>query len=305
MYAHLQRLFGEQVQQNQPLARYTSARVGGAAEILLTVHNAEELAQAVQLLWQADAPFIVLGGGSNVLICDDGLAGVTILNRARAIRIDANTPEPSVWAESGTNFGLLARQLAAQGLGGIQWAAGIPGTLGGAIVGNAGAHGGDMAHDLISAQVLLRSGELVEMSNARLQFSYRSSWFKQHPNQAVILAATLRLRRESPADIQAQMDEWVAYRKRTQPPGASTGSMFKNPPGNYAGRLIEAAGLKGLCSGEAQISPIHANFFVNLGNATAADFATLIRTARAAVQQQFGITLELEVGLLGDWSDML
>lgn len=305
MYAQLQRIFGEQVQQNQPLARHTSARVGGVAEILLTIHSAEELSRAVQLLWQADAPFTLLGGGSNVLISDAGLAGVTILNRARAICIHADTPEPRVWAESGTNFGLLARQLAAQGLGGIQWAAGIPGTLGGAIVGNAGAHGGDMAHDLISAQVLLRSGEQAELPNARLEFAYRSSWFKRHPNQAVILAATLRLRRESSADIQTQMDEWVAYRKRTQPPGASTGSMFKNPPGDYAGRLIEAAGLKGLQCGEAQISPIHANFFVNLGNATAADFASLIRTARDTVQQQFGITLELEVGLLGDWSDRL
>lgn len=303
MFVHLQRLFGEQVQQNQPLARYTSARVGGAAEILLTVHNAEELCRAAQVLWHADQPFTILGGGSNVLISDDGLPGVTIINRARAFRVNPANPEPSVWAESGTNFGLLARQLAAQGLGGIQWAAGIPGTLGGAIVGNAGAHGGDVAHDLISAQVLLRSGEQTELPNERLHFAYRSSWFKQHPNQAVILAATLRLRYEDPAHIQSQMEQWVAYRKCTQPPGASTGSMFKNPPGDYAGRLIEAAGLKGLCCGEAQISTVHANFFVNLGNATAADFASLIRTARAAVYQKFNILLELEVGLLGNWSD--
>lgn len=303
MFAHLQHLFGEQVQQNQPLARYTSARVGGPARILLTVHSAEELSLAARTLWEADEPFIVLGGGSNVLISDEGLPGVTILNRARAFRIHTDTSEPSVWAESGTNFGLLARQLAAQGLAGIEWAAGIPGTLGGAIVGNAGAHGGDIAHDLIFAQVLLRSGEQAELLNADLNFAYRSSWFKQNPNQAVILAATLRLHPEEPARIQAQMDEWVAYRKRTQPPGASTGSMFKNPPGDYAGRLIEAAGLKGLRCGEAQISPIHANFFVNLGNATAADFASLIRTARDAVQRKFGVTLELEVGLLGNWSD--
>ncbi len=134
-----------------------------------------------------------------------------------------------------------------------------------------------------------------------MAYAYRSSRLKKEPGRAVVLGALLKLERSTPEQVQAKLDEYVAYRKRTQPPGASLGSMFKNPPGDYAGRLIEAAGLKGARSGDAQISPVHANFFINLGRATAADLHDLIRLAQATVAEKFGVVLELEIELLGEW----
>ncbi|HEX7974819.1 MAG TPA: FAD-binding protein, partial [Anaerolineales bacterium] len=144
----LQEAFGERLQMGVSLARYTAARVGGPADVLLEVRSADELAQAAELLWSADLPFVVIGGGSNLLVSDAGVRGVVLLNHARRVSFAGQADPPTVWAESGANFGLLARQAAQRGLGGLEWAAGIPGTLGGAVVGNAGAHGGDVAGSL-------------------------------------------------------------------------------------------------------------------------------------------------------------
>jgi len=304
----LDRAFGKQIRREIPLARYTAARVGGPAEVLLEVRSANELAQAVSLLWEEGLDFLLLGGGSNVLVSDAGLRSVVLLNRARKVRFNTAAQPPTIWAESGTNLGLVARQAALRGLSGLEWAAGIPGTVGGAVYGNAGAHGSDMAGNLLVAEILhcmeLRQGQASvreKWDMEKLQLSYRSSVIKRSPGKAVILAALLRLQQGDPAAIEAKMDELVAYRRRTQPPGASMGSMFKNPPGDFAGRLIEAAGLKGLTVGAAQISGVHANFFLNLGKASAADVAALIRQARQAVLDRFGIELELEIEMLGEW----
>jgi UDP-N-acetylmuramate dehydrogenase len=304
----LERAFGKQMRRGVPLAPYTAARLGGPAEVLLEVRSANALAQAVSLLWEEGLDFILLGGGSNVLVSDLGVRGVVLLNRARKVRFDAAAQPPTVWAESGANLGLVARQAALHGLSGLEWAAGIPGTLGGAVYGNAGAHGSDMAGNLRVAEILhckelMQSGAYVreQWSVEKLELAYRSSNLKRSPGRDVILAALLRLQPGDPTAIQVKMDELVAYRRKTQPPGASMGSMFKNPPGDYAGRLIEAAGLKGLTIGGAQISSVHANFFLNLGKATAADVAALVRQARQAVLEKFGIELELEIELLGEW----
>lgn len=307
LLAALQAIFGERFYHNQPLDRYTAARLGGMADYLIEAAHRAELAQAVELLWQHKAPFVILGGGSNTLVSERGVRGVTIINRTRAVKFDQQAEPPRVWVESGANFGALARQAAAHGLGGLEWAAGIPGTVGGAVVGNAGAHGGDMAGNLLVAEILQHGVGRVEWTVERLQYSYRSSALKgmlqAGQPQAVVLAATLQLKRSTPQVVQARMDELVAYRRRTQPPGASMGSMFKNPAGDYAGRLIETAGLKGLQIGEAQISPLHANFFINLGGATAQDVYRLIRTAQQAVRERTGIKLELEVELVGEWTE--
>jgi UDP-N-acetylmuramate dehydrogenase len=232
--------------------------------------------------------------------------GLVIINRARQVRFDAQAQPPTVWAESGANFGLIARQAALQGLAGLEWAAGIPGTLGGAVVGNAGAHGGDIAGNLIVAEILqpvddTKVSARESLSPEQLAFSYRSSLLKRQPGTGILLSALLRLQQSTPQVVQAKIDEFVAYRRRTQPPGASMGSMFKNPPGDFAGRLIEAAGLKGSRQGDAQISPLHANFFINLGSATAADVAGLIQLARQTVAEKFDQQLELEIQLLGEW----
>lgn len=304
----LRKTFGARLQEQAPLARHTAARLGGNADALLEVESAQELADAVWLAWEQGWPLLILGGGSNVLVSDAGVRGLVILNRARQVRFNEQDEPPTVWAESGANFGLLARQAAQLGLGGLEWAAGIPGTLGGAVVGNAGAHGSDMSSNLLLAEILhhprsVQQGEpqRQEWPMQKLEYAYRSSILKRQTNPMVVLAALLRLERSTPDQVQARMDEYVAYRRRTQPPGASLGSMFKNPPGDFAGRLIEAAGLKGARIGDAQISPVHANFFINLGNASARDIRALIELAQDTVLRKFAVALELEIELVGDW----
>jgi len=292
-----------------PLARYSAARLGGPADALVTARSLSELREVVELAWHNGLPHVILGGGSNVLVSDAGVRGLVILNRARRVRFDPAAEPPRVWAESGANFGLLARQAAQRGLGGLGWAAGIPGTLGGAMVGNAGAMGGDMAGNLMLAEILHYRGAGRDVAVAReewtadeMRYAYRSSRVKRSPGSAVVLSATLRLERSTPQVELSRLDELAAYRRRTQPPGASMGSMFKNPSGDYAGRLIEAAGLKGASVGDAQISELHANFFINRGDATAADVRSLIDLAQREVAEQFGVILELEIELIGEWS---
>jgi UDP-N-acetylmuramate dehydrogenase len=283
--------------------------VGGPADALLEVNSANELAQAAEVLWREGLDWFVLGGGSNVLVSDAGVRGVVVLNRARLVYFDETSQPPLVCAESGANFGLVARQAASRGMAGLEWAAGIPGTIGGAVVGNAGAHGGDMAGNLSVAEILQRNPKMQEglpsretWSAERLEYAYRTSLLKRLRGQTVVLRAALRLERSTQEVVQKKIDEYVAYRRQTQPPGASMGSMFKNPPGDYAGRLIEAAGLKGSRVGNAQISTLHANFFINHGQASAADIWTLIKTAQQKVAEQFGVKLELEIELVGQWT---
>lgn len=314
--------FGERLQQDVPLARYTSARLGGPADFFLEVRSAAELAEAVTLLWQAQAPYFIVGGGSNLLVSDAGVRGVVVLNHARAVQFNLEVDTPTVWAEAGANFGALARQAAVHGLSGLEWAAGIPGTLGGAVFGNAGAHGSDLAGNLYLANILQQetlmqnlslsadrsapagsriSAQIQKWGPERFEFAYRSSCLKRRPGQAVVLDACLMLKHSSQAAVQAHMEELGTYRRRTQPPGASLGSMFKNPPGEYAGRLIEAAGLKGMQIGGAQISTMHANFFINSGQATAGDIDALIRLTQQQVAEMFGVNLELEIERIGEW----
>ncbi|MBI3160694.1 MAG: UDP-N-acetylmuramate dehydrogenase [Chloroflexi bacterium] len=297
----LRQTFGARLQENVPLARFTSARMGGPAETLLEAESADDLAEIVSRLWGLDISFRLLGGGSNILVSDRGVRGVVVHNRARAVEWFPERRPPQVRAESGANFGALARQAAQKGLSGLEWAAGIPGTVGGAVYGNAGAHGGDMAANLRLAEVLHRHTGRQKWKMEDLRYSYRSSILKENLGQAVVLAATLDLARSQPAEIEQKMDEYLVHRRRTQPPGASLGSMFKNPPGDYAGRLIEAAGLKGLRVGDVQVSDLHGNFFVNLGEGSAADAYTLIQQTRAQVEEKTGVRLELEVELVGDW----
>jgi UDP-N-acetylmuramate dehydrogenase len=295
----LEERFAGRLEFNQSLAKYTSARIGGSADVLLTAQSAEELAEMASVMWQLEIPFLVMGGGSNMLVSDAGVREVVILNKSRKVRFDAAIP--SVWAESGSNFGALARQAGRKGYSGLEWAAGIPGTVGGAVVGNAGAHGGDTAGNLILAEVLHHTQGRQTWTSKDLKLDYRTSRLKQQPGEAVVLAASFRLTHGQAAEIKEKMEQFLAFRKRTQPPGASMGSMFKNPPGDHAGRLIDAAGLKGFRIGNAQISELHANFFINHGDATAVDVYSLIRKAQHKVSEEFGIQLELEIGLVGDW----
>ncbi|HNB53721.1 MAG TPA: UDP-N-acetylmuramate dehydrogenase [Anaerolineales bacterium] len=296
--ASLQAAFPGRMQFDVPLARYTAALVGGTADAVLEVKSADELAEAVELLWAEDLPFTMMGGGSNMLVSDAGVRGVVLLNRAKKVQFDLETA--TIWAESGANFGALARQAATKALSGLEWAGGIPGTVGGAVFGNAGAHDGDMAHNLIEAEVLTRTGRET-WPVEKFQYVYRSSALKTQPGQCIVLSARLQLGHSTPEAIQAKMDTFLAQRHRTQPPGASMGSMFKNPPGDFAGRLIDAAGLKGTRVGGAEISPLHGNFFINTGQATASDIYALIQLARQTIAEKFGVQLSLEIELIGEW----
>lgn len=299
----VRKLLGDRARENVSLGRYTSARIGGPADFLVAAGSAGELAEMARKLWARDVEFMIIGGGSNVLVADAGYRGVVVLNRARAVRIEPREGEARALVESGAGLATLARQCAARGYKGLEWAATVPGTVGGAVVGNAGAYGGDMARALQMAEILQRGGQRDWVPAKELDYHYRSSLLKKDSVQNVVLAAEFRPRRGSREASQALLEEYVAHRKRTQPPGASIGSMFKNPPGDYAGRLIEAAGLKGLRSGNAEISRVHANFFVNLGGALAADVLQLIRQAHSKVAEMFGVHLELEVELVGDWEE--
>jgi UDP-N-acetylmuramate dehydrogenase len=295
----LRKLFGEQVQENVILAPYTSARIGGPADVLVTVRTADELARAAQACWQNGLPVTLIGGGSNLLVSDKGVRGVVILNKAKAVEFRQGA-EPTVWAESGAVFSNLAHRAAAQGLSGLEWAATVPGTVGGAVYGNAGAFGGDTAHDLIRAEILDAHGR-NRVPAEKLEYGYRTSIFKRSHEIVIILAAEFRLKNGLADEIRNTIDQFTARRKATQPPGASMGSMFKNPPGDFAGRLIEAAGLKGTRIDNAEISTVHGNFFVNSGETKAADIKKLIELAQETVFEKFGVHLELEVELIGDW----
>lgn len=299
--ASLRGLFGSRLKENVPLAGYTSARIGGPADVLLDVRSADELAQAVQALWEMGAPFTLLGGGSNVLVSDRGVRGVTLLNRARAVRFEAKAEPPLVRAESGATLNDIAQRAARQGLGGLEWAASVPGSLGGAVYGNAGAFGGDMAGNLVSVEVLHRQHGRQTWPVEKMEYGYRTSILKRERQSVVILSAALKLARGDVEAIRAKMAENGERRRRTQPPGASMGSMFKNPSGDKAGRLIEAAGLKGTRVGGAEISALHANFFLNTDQTRAADMKALLDLAQKTVFEKFGVLLEPEIELVGEW----
>ncbi|MCC7451262.1 MAG: UDP-N-acetylmuramate dehydrogenase [Anaerolineae bacterium] len=291
-------LVGDRLKINEPLSRYTVARLGGPADALITVETKDLLMRVVYLAWERNWPVRILGGGANVLVSDQGYRGLVVINDARGI---AYEDDGLVTADSGTGLIYLARQTMNRGLSGLEWAISVPGTLGGGIVNNAGAHGGDMAHNLVSAEVLFPRRQPEVWPVERFAYQYRESALKRSKHPFLVSSGTLRLSPGYvPAELHARADEFIAHRKRTQPPGASLGSMFKNPPGDYAGRLIEAAGLKGTQIGGVMISPVHANFFVNVGGGTAEDYVKLIRLAQHTVRDRFGVSLELEVELLGE-----
>jgi UDP-N-acetylmuramate dehydrogenase len=298
----LRKIFGDRLQENVVLANYTTAHVGGPADGLLVATSSNELEEIFTTLWGMQCPVYLLGSGSNVLVSDAGYRGVVVINHARNIKIDMHHTPPNVWAESGANLAGMARQAALRGLSGMEWAATVPGTVGGAVFGNAGAFESDTASNLKMAEILHPFSGKQIWPVEKLEYGYRTSWFKKNPEQAVILSARFELTEDRQEAVQARIDEFSARRRNSQPPGASMGSMFKNPTGDHAGRLIDAAGLRGVRVGGAHISEKHANFFINDETATASDLWVLIQKAQSRVSEAFGVSLELEVELVGDFS---
>lgn len=297
--------FGDDLQLDAALGRYTSARVGGTAEMFLTVTSAAALQQAVELAHNQQIPYFILGGGSNILVADAGVRGLVIMNRARSVTFRHTGAHVICTVESGANLSALARQCIGKGLGGLEWAINVPGTVGGAVVGNSGAHGGDMAGTLRAATVWEPGRGIRIYNNHEMEYGYRSSILKQeHGRQIsrrVILSAELVLAPEATEVLAARAEGFTAHRKQTQPGGATVGSMFKNPENYYAGYLIEAAGLKGYRVGGAHISEKHANFFVNDETASAEDIRALIAEAWNSVREKFDVEMDLEVELVGEW----
>lgn len=302
---------GGRARRAEPLARHTSLCVGGPADLFVKAETVADVVGWVELARRRSLPVVVLGNGSNILVSDRGIRGVVVemgctgWDVAEAEAHLSAEPQAVVTAQAGVSLPALIYQLARQGWGGFEQGIGVPGTVGACVVNNAGAHGWSMADSVLSVLVLGPQGDTYGLRGAALGFEYRGSRFKHQPplEREIVLAADLALRRDDPAALQGRMTEYTAQRRRTQPTEPSVGSMFKNPPGDYAGRLIDAAGLKGRIIGRAQISPKHANFFVNLGGATAADITALIHLARSAVREQFGVSLELEIEPLGDWGE--
>lgn len=293
------------------LAPLTTFKIGGPADLLISVEHVADLVRLIELVRAHAMPYLLLGGGSNILIADAGLRGLVIVNRCRQVL----PPEPAaageedgsvlLAAESGVLLAGLARRAVREGLVGLEWAISVPGTVGGAVVGNAGAHGGCIADNLWQAQVLDGQGVLGTWSGADFRYAYRSSRLK-HPEDAqaagaVVLTAVFRLPRGERAELEDRAARFLAHRRATQPTAASVGSIFRNPPGDYAGRLIEAAGLKGTQVGQAQFSPVHANFLVNLGGAQARDVMAAIHLAQDTIAAQFGVTLVPEILFVGEF----
>lgn len=291
--------FEDAVKENVSLAPYTSARIGGPADVLITVKSKDELANVVEVIWDNNINYTILGGGSNVLVSDKGFRGVVVLNRAKEVKFGLGD-QPQVWCEAGVVVSNLAKRCATKGLASFEWAATVPGTIGGAVYGNAGAFGGDISHNLIWAEVMTGNG-IEKISVEQMKYSYRSSVMKRNEIKMVVLSALLGLKNGNEAEVSVKINEFSERRKLTQPPGASMGSMFKNPENDFAGRLIEAAGLKGMRIGNAEISKLHGNFFINHGETKASDVRALIDLTRKTVKEKLNVELELEIEFLGEW----
>jgi UDP-N-acetylmuramate dehydrogenase len=304
LWPALSQVIGDKARRDEPLSNHTTSRLGGPADIWLPVTSRTELIEAVKLARQHQIPIFMLGGGANLLISDAGIRGLVIENRANRVEFPAEGELSDIilTVESGVALPSLARRCARRGLSGLEWAVGVPGTVGGAVVNNAGAYGSDMAASLIRAELLSPGGKCLWRAVEWFEYGYRTSRLKRSRDSWVVLQAELRMIRTPAIEVEATMNRFNERRKSSQPPGATMGSMFKNPPGDYAGRLIEAAGLKGHRVGQAQISPVHANFFQNLGGATTTQMMTLIKTAQSTVKDKFGVTLELEIEVVGEFS---
>lgn len=340
--AEITRQTGVPVSRHEPLARYTTMRVGGSADLLVVAEDVPALVGLVRTARALGLPLTVLGRGSDVVIADAGIRGLVILSRAEGCRIAGRR----LIAELGLPLARAATLAQRAGLSGLEFGLAIPGTVGGAVWANAGAHGADVAAVLESVTVLRAAGHEATEPSAALALGYRDSRFKHDTTEAggkaptsatsptaaspqpaaaspspadpaaaepaataaspgdLILSATFLLTPAAPDEIKTRMNEILRWRREHQPlDRPSAGSVFRNPPDNSAGRLVDACGLRGFRIGGAQISEKHANFIVNGGGATAADIRRLAEHARHEVDRRFGVDLVFEIHFVGDWSD--
>jgi UDP-N-acetylmuramate dehydrogenase len=290
--------FGARLRTAAPLAELTSFRIGGPADVLLAVESEDELRAALAAAWSERVPAFCLGAGTNLLVSDRGVRGLVVRlgEGFRQLEFDG----ARVRAGAAAQFGTLVYEAIERGLGGLEFGEGIPGSVGGGLVMNAGAFGGEIARVVRTVHGVDEQGRAIALSGAEVKFSYRRT---ELPPRFVITRVDFELGQGDREQLRARVADLKAKRAARQPRGLpNAGSIFKNPPGNFAGLLLENAGLKGARLGAAAFSAEHANFIVNLGGARAEDVRALIELARSRVKEQSGVALEAEVRMIGEWS---
>lgn len=294
---NLREHFGARLRVSYPLAAETSFRIGGPADLFLIVENPDELGIAKAAAHQCSAATFCLGSGTNLLVSDRGIRGLVLKLGAGFSRIEIDGCD--VRAGAAAQFGELAETTADQGLAGLEFGEGIPGSVGGGLVMNAGAFGGEIARVVVMIEGIQDSGKPLTLTRCDAKFAYRRSSL---PTGLIITSIAFKLMPGNRAALRARIDEIRARRASRQPrTEPNAGSIFKNPPGSFAGKLLEQAGLKGERRGAAAFSAQHANFIVNLGGARACEVHSLIELARTRVHRQAGVMLEPEVRLVGEW----
>jgi UDP-N-acetylmuramate dehydrogenase len=289
---------GVELRADVPLAPLTTLRVGGSADRLTAPATVDELVTVIRLAHEAGVPAFLLGKGSDIVVADAGIRGLVVRVRADAATIDGTM----LIAEAGASMTALAKRCAEAGLAGFDWAISIPGTVGGAVWANAGAHGGEMAQVVREVEVLGADGQRARIGPDESAFAYRESRFKH--GDEIILGVTIELEGGEPAEIRALVNAHQALRRTTQPlADQNAGSVFRNPPDDHAGRLVEAAGLKGHRLGSARVSELHANFIVTDRGGRAADVRALGDHVRATVANRFGVELRYEIEFVGAWPE--
>lgn len=291
-------LGSDNVRLHEPMKKHTTFRIGGPADYYLCPHSTEELQKILQICKKNKMEFFVLGNGSNLLVSDKGYRGVVI--QLWKNFSDIVTKEDTITVKAGALLSKVAAEALEEGLTGMEFASGIPGTIGGAVVMNAGAYGGEMKDIIKEVTVLTKEGDILTISKEEMNFGYRTSVVKE--KGYVVISVVLQLKKGDRAEIRKVMDDLKERRVTKQPLDMpSAGSTFKRPEGYFAGKLIMDAGLRGFSVGGAQISEKHCGFVVNKGDATAADVLGLIKEVQKRVQEKFGVALEPEVKFLGEF----
>ena len=293
---NLAEILGCEARKYEPLSKHTTFKIGGVADTYVKVTSLSKLSTILKECRESDIDYMIIGNGSNILASDDGYRGVVIRLDGDFRKI-ALVDDDTVYCGAGATLAALCKFALNNGLSGLEFAWGIPGSVGGAVFMNAGAYGGEMKDVVYSVNHLTKNGEPGRTEKDALQFGYRTSVYRQ--NNAIITGATRKLRKDNPEDIRARMDDYLGRRSSKQPlEYPSAGSVFKRPAGAYAGALIEQCGLKGHSHGGAQVSEKHAGFIINKANANANDVKSLIREVQTKVYDETGYNLECELIIL-------
>lgn len=296
LYSQLVAIVGEPyVKENEPMRRYTTFQVGGLADFLVLPETIDQIKEVIQLAKKEEVPYLLLGNGSNMLVSDCGFSGI-VIRFHRFHKMEVNGEQ--IIAQAGVSLALLGKTAWKHSLTGLEFAAGIPGTLGGAIRMNAGAYGGEMKDVVTEVKVLTEQGEILDLSAEQLEFSYRKSVVEER--NYVVLEVKMQLQQGNADEIRSYMDELSKQRREKQPlEYASAGSTFKRPEGYFAGKLIQDAGLRGFAIGDAMVSEKHCGFVINRKKATAKEILDLMKHIRQDVKEKFGVLLEPEVRFIG------